>query len=1480
MKSNFDFLEKDMDTIELLEPAKKIERLYGSGEYAIMLFEIRKVVEFIAKNIVDFAFLELPEKATFSDYLREAKRNHLIDDKQVLDNFYNLKNLGNESAHTMNIEYSKETGLINLEKFYRILVWYTTKYTEVNVKAKPFYEPQPIVNYQSFERKLIYIQTLDGSSKDWPIYANSEKIGDASINDPEVDARPNSKDLRSAAEKRINQYMSTAGVPHKLEWAELAYRRSDGSFFRDHDVHEVLERSGVKRNPKLAGREWYLTDLETAKLAIKAVKDGKKYLDNNTNTLSKEEKTKIELRPEQKNAVLVTRKGFKKYDVMLWNAKMRFGKTLTALELVKEENFKRVLIITHRPVVSDSWFDDFSKIGMKEAGYVYGSRTEGEPISSLESYDGAFVYFASIQDLRGSYTFGGTVSDKNREFTRINWDLIIIDEAHEGTQTPLAQRVIAGIKNNDTKILELSGTPFNLMDKYTDEQIYTWDYVMEQEAKYKWNREEKEKPNPYESLPKVSMYTFDISEQFKKEHYTNLIDKSFNFKEFFRTDDSGNFVHEEDVMQFLNNITTPNDKNNYPFSTIKFRDNLRHTLWLLPGVKEANALEKLMKKHPVFGMDYNIVNIVRNDSNDSVEEAKESDLQMVRDAIGSSSSKTKTITLTVRKLTTGVNVPEWTGVVFLSNTNSATQYLQAAFRAQTPFVDEKLGRKTECFIFDFAPDRALTVMAESSCLNTGVGKITSDAQRVQMNKLLNFLPIIGKENNVMKRFSVDSLLTKIKRVYAEKAVRSGFEDDSLYSDELLKLDKADLTDFNNLKALVGTTKKEKSPINININNQGLSDEEYEESERGRKKKPKDRTPEEIEAMEKLKEIKKQRKTMISILRSISIRIPLMVYGMDIPITEDISIKKFVNLVDDVSWKEFMPEGVTKELFLRFSKYYDSQVFIEAGRIIRQRVKKVDTEDPIIRARELVLIFDTFRNPDKETVLTPWRVVNMQLGKTVGGLSFYDSSYKDMTVNGKDASHWIDTEYTRQVFNPNAHILEINSKTGLYPLYAAISLYYQEFSDMNEQTAGKFTLEDELFIWQRILRENIFVIAKTPMAKMITQRTLVGYKDFSSNIEYVENIVSDSKKNIKDEANKIRKRFNNMKFDVVIGNPPYQEVVAKKETNNGQKRVNNIFQNFQLLADELADKYTDLIYPGGRWIHRSGKGMNKFGLNQINDPKLKQLIYFPDANEVFSHVDIGDGLSIVVKDMSKKEKRFRYSYIKGGEETSKDVGLPGTDLLVLNPLDDDIVQLVDKFVAKNKLGYICDSETINQKLFRIESDFAERNPDKVKLFEEGMDIDYTKSIKLFTNDKAGKMGRATWFVADKDVITVNQEILNKWKVIVSSANAGGQKRDNQIEVIDNHSAFGRSRIALKAFDTKIEAENFYKYANSYIIRYTFLLTDESLSSLGKKTPDILNYNGDNTFIDFDEDIDEQLKAIIGMSDEQFEYVKNRVDNIRK
>lgn len=1486
MKSNFQFLNNYGLTIQYYNRAIQAEISYAMGIYPSVLTAVRTIAENMARDVADKRHLKIDTRETFDNILKRLKLGHYVDD-YALELFYDIKKSGNLAAHTLETN-SKVKALKALKQLFTLMVWFVGTLYNEKIDVTSFREPtkseylyQTTIQRANSEKNIIYIQTADNSSGKFKVYEGNQKVGKTGVGDLAEDNSDNSSYLRVWAKKRINQYMKTSGVPAKLEWAELAYRKSDGWWFSDYDVHNVLERSGVKHSQDLAGNEWFETDLETAKSAIKAVKSGKDSLDN----LVTRDKTKIVLRPEQKKAIEKTKANFKLSKKMLWNAKMRFGKTLTALELIKEEEYKKVLIMTHRPVVDNGWYADFNKIGMHDFGYIYGSKKQGhKSIKDLENSGNPYVYFTSIQDLGGSEIIGGKVSDKNKDLFEVNWDLVIVDEAHEGTQTELTKNILKSILKEQTKELDLSGTPFNILSDYDEDQVFTWDYTMEQEAKNNWFKEHPKVRNPYEGLPKVSMFTFEMNKHFKDPRFVGSgYDKyAFNFKEFFKITDKGKFVYENDVKRFLDNITNPGHTN-YPFSTREFRNRLRHTLWVLPGIKEANALEDMLKAHPVFGSEYNILNVVKHDKYDN-ELGTENDVEVENKAIRQADKDgKKTITLTVRKLTTGATIPEWTGVLFLSNTSSTMQYLQTAFRAQTPFSSPEFGKKENCYIFDFAPDRALTVMAESTSLATGVGKVQTKEQKHRMAKLMNFLPIIGESNQKMKPFKVDNLLSKIKRVYAERAYSQGFDDDSIYSDQLLMIKDADISDFNNLKSIIGTTKKEKSKLKkIDVNNQGLTESEYDLGEKARKKRHRERSPEEQNAINKVNQLKKQRRKLISILRGISIRIPMMIYGMDIKFDEEVSIHKFIKNIDDVSWTEFMPEGVSKELFNKFIKYYDADVFIEAGKIIRRKVKELDKSDPLERVEKIADIFRTFRNPDKETVLTPWRVVNMHLGKTIGGLSFYDDDYQYSYKNGRVIRHWICTDYTNQTLSSNSHVLEINSKTGLYPLYVATSIYWQEFQKLNYRTAGKFNYKDELLLWQRVLKENIFLVAKTPMAREITRRTLAGYHtDWNINVKYVENMVNDAKTNINKEAKKIEELFGNMKFDIVIGNPPFQQSAAKKVTN-GQQRVLNIFQYFQELADKLDLDYSSLIFPGKRWIHRSGKGMSSFGLDLINDPHLSKLIYFEDASQIFKNVDIADGVCIVFKDYNKVSDTFDYEFVdKFGNVQNVNIKYPGKRLLILNPKEMTIGNKIADYVEKNNLKFISDSPVINQKLFKIESKFVEDHPDEVRVLKsENSKIDENKEIKLFTNDKAGKAGRATWFAAKKDVIKANRSLINEWQVVVSSANAGGQKRDNQIQIIDNHSAFGRSRIALKSFCTLKEAKNFLKYAQSNFIRFTFLLTDEQLSSLGKYVPDILDYTDNNELINFNDCIDSQLFDIFNLNEKERHHINKVIEELDK
>lgn len=1110
-------------------------------------------------------------------------------------------------------------------------------------------------SFQStFEYKLIYIFRINDEA-----HKGLLKIGEATCNTDKIPAElyPNCHVLNTAAKKRINQYTTTAGIAYELLYTELSQKEVNTgthtkvAAFSDHDVHDVLKRSGIKNHyfdTERKANEWFDVDLETAKKAISAVKEGRRSL--LTTEVSKE-KNPIVFRPEQVEAIRQTVKKFKTGNQMLWNAKMRFGKTLTALQVAKESRFKHILILTHRPVVSDGWYDDFGKI-FYDADYVFGSKTKGEDISNLIDTDKKFVYFASMQDLRGSETVGGKF-DKNDEIFLTKWDFVVIDEAHEGTLTKLGQAVIDTITDlsDNPKILRLSGTPFNLLDKFNEDEIYTWDYVMEQRAKAEWNKLHFGDPNPYAALPELQIFTYNLDKLIPG--YMDIEDSAFNFREFFRTwtgnvqkdfkpmpngTQVGDFVHKADVKKFLDLMCASSDKSNYPFSTQEYREFFRHSLWILPGVKEAKAFSALLKEHSVFGSGaFNIVNVAG--SGDEEIDSRDA-LDAVRKAFGDNPDETYSITLSCGRLTTGVTVPEWTAVFMLAGTfsTSASSYMQTIFRVQSPAnINGKV--KERCCVFDFAPDRTLKMVAEAGKLSTKTGSTSAD--RIVMGEFLNFCPVIAVSGSNMQPYNVDKLLQQLKKAYTDKVVRNGFDDRHIYNDNLLKLNDIELADFELLKKIVGASKQTEKVHKVNINEQGFTDEEYAELERIEKKPKKERTPEELALLEERKKKRDNAQKAMSILRGISIRIPLLVYGADVPVDREITVDNFVDLIDDASWEEFMPTGVTKDIYRKFAKYYEQDVFVAAGRQIRNMTLAADELSPDDRVKKIAAQFAMFKNPDKETVLTPWRVVNMHMSDCLGGYCFYNEDFTDTLEDPRFVDMGKVTADT--LSNTKAQILEINSKTGLYPLYVTYSIYRKRCEAVDPK---ELTLERQYHLWQRTVEENVFVICKTPMAKAITRRTLLGYRKGKTNAHAFDDIIKQLKEKPEQFKEKVlrgsfwNKENKEMKFDAVVGNPPYQ-----LSDGGAQASATPIYNLFVEIAKKLSDKYVSLIMPS-RWM-TGGKGLDSFRREMIHDEHILKLFDHFNAADCFSNVDIKGGICYFLRDKNITGLCEVVSYTKDG-----------------------------------------------------------------------------------------------------------------------------------------------------------------------------------------------------------------------------------------
>ncbi len=1266
----------------------------------------------------------------------------------------------------------------------------------------------------TFSYKLIYVFAIADNA-----HEGSVKIGDTKLDTDLTPDRlqPNCRELNQAAIARINSYTKTAGVTVTLIHTELAIRtiqKKDGSWntesFRDYDVHRVLLNSGIKKKTfggEKLGNEWFCCDSITAIKAITAVKHGDIAIDT---LIPMEKFIPITFRPEQNEAIEKTIKQFRKSPRMLWNAKMRFGKTLSALEVIRRMNFERTVLITHRPDDDDGGHEDFEKIFTKEDKFRYGSKKAGIEIADLEKTfkrDGKhYIYFASIQDLRGSKIVGGKF-EKNDEVFNIDWDCVIIDEAHEGTTTELGDKVkgILFKPEKGTKLLELSGTPFNILSNYEDddESVFTWDYVMEQQAKQKWEETHFGDSNPYSELPEMRMYTYDLGKLIKGD-FIDVGDKAFNFTEFFRTNDDGTFKHEKSVKDFLNLLTKQDKESLYPFSCEEYRDLFHHTLWMVPGVKEALALQHLLENHPIF-CNFTIVNVAGDgDPEDPTGEA----LEAVRDAIKKAGDDGYTITLSCGKLTTGVSVKQWTAVFMLygSYTTKAAGYLQTIFRVQTPCNDYGKA-KTQAYVFDFAPDRTLKMVADAVTLNAKVGKTKQD-DKIRLGEFLNFCPVIGLDGSTMKPYKVNSLLQQLKASYAERAVTKGFDDASIYNDELLKLTNVELQKFKDLQAIIGQTKANKKSNEIDINKQGLTEEEYEELSKPKPQKEKrELTPEEEAERQRLLEAKKQRQTAISILRGISIRMPLLIYGArgkngdEIPITEDITLKKFVELVDDTSWEEFMPRGVTKGNFADFEKYYDEDVFIAAGKRIRNLVLAADKLNVTERVRKIAEIFSYFRNPDKETVLTPWRVVNMHMGDCLGGYSFFDKDYVK-ALGENELPHFINVEEVtdKTLGNSEAKILEINSKTGLYPLYCAYSIFRAKQS-LHPQMA-------ENTLWEETIKENIYVICKTPMAKSITQRTLCGFSNVRINAHAFDHLVNDLKNKsdsfIKDVTsnNFWKKGTGKMEFDAIVGNPPYQENISNSVGNDSLSR--QVFPDFIKNSILIGSKYVSLITPS-RWFTADAQDKSFLRLREFakEHQHFSDFFIYPDEKELFKNVEIKGGLNyFLYKDSYSGFVNF-YECLNGQKTLQKrKLFEDDLDIIIYNGTDYDILEKV-----QNKDFESITKITTGRNAFGIigkESLLKEIS--KIKPFEN--------AVELRCKDNEIRYCK-------RDIVTKRIDLIDKYKIFISKS-AGNPNSDSKVIGIPYlgmpNSVCTDSLFPIGCFDTKQEALNLQKYMNTKFLRF--------------------------------------------------------------
>ena len=597
-------------------------------------------------------------------------------------------------------------------------------------------------------------------------------------------------------ETRIREQTHTAAVKTEILWdhlAEYVDGPDKGLNFKDHDFHGFLKFHDIERRPKT---EWFYFNGTPEKSEDLF----NKFICHDISGYQPGKRQEYTLRREQAEAVNKTLTYFRNHEnsEFLWNAKPRFGKTLSAYDLVKQLDVTNVLVLTNRPAVANSWYDDFDQFIAGNTEYKFVSSTDSlkdrpslsreQFIEYLSEHDKAKqIAFISLQDLKGSEFFGGEYN-KLKWVADLQWDLVIIDEAHEAVDTSKTDFALNKIHRKWT--LYLSGTPFKAIARgqFSDEQIYNWSYADEQQAKKNWDST-CESENPYEVLPQLNMFTYQMSKMVLDvindgvtvdgENY----DYAFDLNEFFATNESDEFIHKEAVVVWLDTLTH-NEK--YPFSTKDLRDELKHTFWILDRVNSAKALKKLLENHPTFE-NYGIV-LAAGSGN--AYESKDEEIENIRSLAAvrkAIKEHDKTITLSVGQLTTGVTVPEWTGVIMLCNMKSPAQYMQAAFRAQNPYSWTEKGkhyRKERAYVFDFAPERTLIIydkFANDLSMATANGHGTTDERKENIGELLNFFPVIAEDSSGrMVEIDAAQVMTIPKQIKAQEVVKRGFMSNLLF----------------------------------------------------------------------------------------------------------------------------------------------------------------------------------------------------------------------------------------------------------------------------------------------------------------------------------------------------------------------------------------------------------------------------------------------------------------------------------------------------------------------------------------------------------------------------------------------------------------------------------------------------------------------------------------------------------------------------
>jgi hypothetical protein len=580
---------------------------------------------------------------------------------------------------------------------------------------------------------------------------------------------------------------------------------------------------------------------------------------------------------------------------------------------------------------------------------------------------------------------------------------------------------------------------------------------------------------------------------------------------------------------------------------------------------------------------------------------------------------------------------------------------------------------------------------------------------------------------------------------------------------------------------------------------------------------------------------------------------LLIYGASIT-DEDkqLTIDNFTSLVDDQSWEEFMPNGVTKEIFGEFKSYYDQDIFAAAGKRIRAMARAADNLTIEERIERITTIFATFRNPDKETVLTPWRVVNMHLGDCLGGYVFFEEDKETPLLEPRYVDHG---NVTNNVYAPDAHLLEINSKSGLYPLYLAYNVYRRRLSEL---TKSPETLKEHQTIWDKVLEDNIYVICKTPMAKSITRRTLYGFRKAKTNMWAPDDLINKIKNQPELFIKKVHDLIgNNVKINAIVGNPPYQ-VMDGGGAGTSAVSIYNLFID---VARKINPRYVSMICPA-RWF-TGGKGLDDFRASMLSDKRLALIVDYPNPKDCFPTANISGGVCYFRWDSTNKGKCEFVNVVNGVQNISHRA-MDEFDVFVRY---NSAVPIIHKVYGteENSLMSLVKARNV----FNLESSVRGNNT-------PSSDDD----IVVYSSRGKGYL--------KKSEVNSGEQFIPRYKTLmgkVLSGHVGETDENGQVKVISTILIAGPNEVTTDSylvmgdFTSLYEADALRKYLHTRFLRFLLLqsLTSMNISRGNFRFVPLQDFT-EKSDVDWRQsvaNIDQQLYVKYGLTDEETVFIESMI-----